>query len=188
MARCDTTWLRTASLDHKHVMYKPTESGAPLLLLPSMLRVGVLRALPETRAPLARTFATQSGRKDNEGRRGRDLTRRRRVRPEIKGYDAWRQSDADQYRFPPPGPGPHWVWNTPFPLNPLFVPQAPIHNHVRSLMWKFHFSKPSRWTVRALAVKFSMSVERTEAILRQKALEEELVKQVRGTAARQPGC
>lgn len=46
-------------------------------------------------------------------------------------------------------------------------------------MWKLHTQDPQQWTVRSLSSKFRLSLERTESVLRLKALEEEFVQEVR---------
>ena len=46
-------------------------------------------------------------------------------------------------------------------------------------MWRLHSEAPDQWTVRSLSSKFRVSLERTESILRLKALETEWTQQVR---------
>ena len=55
-------------------------------------------------------------------------------------------------------------------------------------MWRRHTSDPAQWTVRSLSNQFRVSLERTEAILRLKALEEEFKKEVRMTQLRAARC
>lgn len=45
-------------------------------------------------------------------------------------------------------------------------------------MWKMHNENPRRWTVRNLSGLFGQTMERTQAILRLKALEGELQREV----------
>lgn len=84
----------------------------------------------------------------------------------------WLKSGAQAYRFPKPRRGPHWLGDTPFPQNPYFHPPPPVHQSVRDDMWRLHTQSPQQWTVRSLSSKFRISLERTEAILRLKALED----------------
>lgn len=88
-------------------------------------------------------------------------------------FDEWIQSDARAYKQPKPGMGPNWIGDTPFPLNPSFNPPAPIRQSTKTEIWRLHASDPKEWTIRALSEKFSIGLQRTEAILRLKALESE---------------
>ena len=54
-----------------------------------------------------------------------------------------------------------------------------MHQNVRDDMWRLHTQSPQQWTVRSLSSKFRISLERTEAILRLKALEDVYTKEVR---------
>lgn len=93
-------------------------------------------------------------------------------------YDEWILSDARVYKQPKPGMGPNWIGDTPFPLNPSFNPPAPIRQSTKTEIWRLHASDPKQWTIRALSEKFSVGLQRTEAILRLKALEAEWTSQV----------
>ncbi|GAC97589.1 hypothetical protein PHSY_005175 [Pseudozyma hubeiensis SY62] len=92
-------------------------------------------------------------------------------------FDEWIQSDARAYKQPKPGMGPNWIGDTPFPLNPSFNPPAPIRQSTKTEIWRLHASDPKQWTIRALSEKFSIGLQRTEAILRLKALENEWTSQ-----------
>lgn len=92
-------------------------------------------------------------------------------------FDEWIQSDARAYKQPKPGMGPNWIGDTPFPLNPSFNPPAPVRQSTKSEIWKLHESDPKQWTIRALSEKFSIGLQRIEAILRLKALEVEWTSQ-----------
>ncbi len=83
-------------------------------------------------------------------------------------YDEWILSDARVYKQPKPGMGPNWIGDTPFPLNPSFNPPAPIRQSTKTEIWRLHASDPKQWTIRALSEKFSIGLQRTEAILRLK--------------------
>ncbi|TKY85489.1 hypothetical protein EX895_005651 [Sporisorium graminicola] len=101
-----------------------------------------------------------------------------RGRPKMLApFDEWIQSDARAYKQPKPGMGPNWIGDTPFPLNPSFNPPAPVRQSTKSEIWKLHESDPKQWTIRALSEKFSIGLQRTEAILRLKALEGEWTSQ-----------
>ena len=105
--------------------------------------------------------------------------RRPLPRRPLPPFREWVKADGEQYRYPPPQKGPHWIANTPFPLNPAFRPPPPVHQSVRDDMWRLHTEAPAQWTVRSLAEKFRVSLAKAEAILRLKALEEEYVREVR---------
>lgn len=59
----------------------------------------------------------------------------------------------------------------PFPGNPFFKPPRPLSDVTRSNIFNLFKSEPTTWTPRALAEQFGISIVRTEAILRLKALE-----------------
>lgn len=95
-----------------------------------------------------------------------------RGRPKMLApFEEWIQSDARVYKQPKPGMGPNWIGDTPFPLNPAFNPPAPVRQSTKTEIWKLHESDPAKWTIRALSEKFSIGLQRMEAILRLKALE-----------------
>lgn len=112
------------------------------------------------------------------GRGGRKKPQRILRRP-LPPFNQWINGDGAQYRDPPRGKGPHWIGPTPFPLNPSFKPPAPVAQSLRDNMWTLHTQDPAQWTVRSLADRFKLSIDRTEAILRLKALETEWMQQVR---------
>lgn len=154
----------------------------------AFLRLTMMRACGPTRGPLeasaARMYATLSGaapnaQKEQTQRRGRDRPRRILPRGPLPPYREWLKGDGERFRYPAPGRGPHWIGATPFPLNPAFHPPPPVHQNVRDDMWKLHKQDPQQWTVRSLSSKFRLSLERTESVLRLKALEEEFVQEVR---------
>ncbi|CBQ73399.1 conserved hypothetical protein [Sporisorium reilianum SRZ2] len=95
----------------------------------------------------------------------------------LSSFDEWIQSDARAYKQPKPGMGPNWIGDTPFPLNPSFNPPAPVRQSTKTEIWRLHESDPKQWTIRALSEKFSIGLQRTEAILRLKALEVEWASQ-----------
>lgn len=102
-----------------------------------------------------------------------------RGRPKMLApFDEWIQSDARVYKQPKPGMGPNWIGDTPFPLNPSFNPPAPVRQSTKTEIWRLHSSSPAQWTIRALSEKFSIGLQRMEAILRLKALENEWTAQV----------
>lgn len=151
-----------------------------------MMRAGV-----PVRGPVGasawRMYATRAGADAQASkqaqRRGRDRPRRLLPRGPLPPYREWLKGDAERFRYPAPGNGPHWIGTTPFPLNPAFHPPPPVHQSVRDDMWKLHTQDPQQWTVRSLSNKFRLSLERTESVLRLKALEEEFVQEVRIAAS-----
>ncbi|WFD30385.1 hypothetical protein MSPP1_001404 [Malassezia sp. CBS 17886] len=131
------------------------------------------------RADAGRTARGERGSERGGGRGGerggeRGGGRRRLPRRPLAPYREWLRGDGQQYRYPPPGRGPHWIGDTPFPLNPAFQPPPPISADTRADMWRLHTADPKQWTVRSLSGKFRVGLERTEAILRLKALEQEM--------------
>lgn len=103
----------------------------------------------------------------------------------LAAYDEWILSDARVYKQAKPGMGPNWIGDTPFPLNPSFNPPAPIRQSTKTEIWRLHAGDPRQWTIRALSEKFSIGLQRTEAILRLKALENEWTSQVSRPPAQQ---
>lgn len=167
-------------------MYSSTAAQALSLLTMDLRgvcrRLGV-RVLPrvaiaQSAAPLSTSAHVQAAVERERGR-GRDTGRRRLSRRPLPPFREWIKGEGDQFRYPPPGRGPHWIGNTPFPLNPAFNPAPPVHQSVRDDMWRLHSEAPDQWTVRSLSSKFRVSLERTESILRLKALETEWTQQVR---------
>lgn len=61
--------------------------------------------------------------------------------------------------------------NQPFPMNPFFKPKPPLSDDTRTEMFKLYKGDPEKWTPRALADAFGISILRTEAILRLKAIQ-----------------
>lgn len=103
-----------------------------------------------------------------------------RGRPKMLApFDEWIHSDARVYKHPKPGMGPNWIGDTPFPLNPSFNPPPPVRQGTKAEIWRLHTSNPAQWTIRALSEKFSIGLQRMEAILRLQALESEWTSQVR---------
>ncbi|KAJ1026891.1 hypothetical protein NDA16_002185 [Ustilago loliicola] len=101
-----------------------------------------------------------------------------RGRPKMLApFDEWIQSDARVYKQPKPGMGPNWIGDTPFPLNPSFNPPPPVRQGTKTEIWRLHTSDPAQWTIRALSEKFSIGLQRMEAILRLKALESDWTSQ-----------
>lgn len=148
--------------------------------------------LPRPGRLIPRAFSTSAPRgaeRARDARNTRDTVRRRLPRRPLPPYREWVRQDGEQYRYPSPQRGPHWIGSTPFPLNPAFRPPPPVHQSVRDDMWKLHTAAPGEWTVRSLAEKFRLSLAKTEAVLRLKALEEEFVQEVRthwGVRMRKP--
>ncbi|TPX46829.1 hypothetical protein CcCBS67573_g10292 [Chytriomyces confervae] len=64
----------------------------------------------------------------------------------------------------------------PFPLNPLFKPQPPLSDAMRSEIYAAYTSNPSVESPLKLANQHSISVARVEAILRLKALQASMEK------------
>ncbi len=63
-------------------------------------------------------------------------------------------------------------------MNPYFKPPPPIGSRLRNELWKLHKFDPATNTVRALSARFSIGLDRVLAILRLKALEEEMTAEV----------
>ncbi|KAK0563209.1 hypothetical protein OC861_004938 [Tilletia horrida] len=103
---------------------------------------------------------------------------RRRGPTSILPFEQWIKGPiAARYKEVPSTRGPHWIGDTPFPLNPSFRPPAPVHAKVKDEIWRLHSSDPAKYTVRTLSGQFSISLPRVEAILRLKALEVEFGQQ-----------
>lgn len=126
----------------------------------------------------AQAQETRQGRR-NGAQNSRDTGRRRLSRRPLPPFREWIRGEGEQFRYPAPQRGPHWIGGTPFPLNPAFRPPPPVHQSVRDDMWRLHNEAPTQWTIRSLADKFRVSLPRAEAILRLKALEQDFEKEVR---------
>ncbi|KAK0525240.1 hypothetical protein OC842_005571 [Tilletia horrida] len=112
-----------------------------------------------------------SRRRGSGGRSGRG----RRGPTSILPFEQWIKGPiAARYKETPSSKGPHWIGDTPFPLNPSFRPPPPIHARVKDELWRLHSSDPAQHTVRSLSAQFSIGLPRVEAILRLKALERDL--------------
>ncbi|CCM03643.1 uncharacterized protein FIBRA_05787 [Fibroporia radiculosa] len=62
--------------------------------------------------------------------------------------------------------------STPFPLNPSFKPPAPVSDRLRSVIYQEYMSNPKMYTVRKLSERHGLSIQRVDAILRLKGLED----------------
>ncbi|KAE8224365.1 hypothetical protein CF319_g2716 [Tilletia indica] len=113
------------------------------------------------------------GARDNRRRgQGARPGRSRRGPTSILPFEQWIKGPiAARYKETPTTKGPHWIGDTPFPLNTSFRPPAPIHAKVKDELWRLHASDPAKHTVRSLSAQFSIGIPRVEAILRLKALE-----------------
>ncbi|CAD6884792.1 unnamed protein product [Tilletia controversa] len=117
------------------------------------------------------------GQRDNRRRSGQQggaarPGRSRRGPTSILPFEQWIKGPiAARYKETPTTRGPHWIGDTPFPLNTSFQPPAPIHAKVKDELWRLHAADPAEHTVRALSSQFSIGIPRVEAILRLKALE-----------------
>lgn len=94
-------------------------------------------------------------------------------------YEEWIKGDGKMFEEAPPGHGPFWIGNTPFPLNPSFDPPPPLSQKNKRMIWNLHQTDPKN-SVRALSGKFGVSMERVQAVLRLQALEAEWRKDVSG--------
>lgn len=93
-------------------------------------------------------------------------------------FDEWVKKSARTTLGSGAGRGPHWIADTPFPLNPSFNPPAPVAQRRRDAMWDLHAQDPTKHSVRALSRTFGLPMERIQAILRLKALEQEMKQRV----------
>lgn len=143
---------------------------------------GAVRSSATARSSV-RAYATRAGSSGTEmpvRKGGRDRSARSSLSSApLPPYRQWLKSGAKAFRYPSPRRGPHWIGDTPFPLNSAFAPFPPVHQSVRDDMWRLHTQSPTQWTVRSLSSKFRVNMERTEAILRLKALEDVYEKEVR---------
>lgn len=128
----------------------------------------------------SRSFAGERERRpDRQGGRPQGGGGRRPVRssPILPPYQEWFSGDGKQYEEAPPGRGPFWIGDTPFPLNPSFDPPPPLSRDQKLTIWKLHSSDPEN-SIRVLSGKFGISMERIRAILRLQALESEWTQEV----------
>lgn len=81
-----------------------------------------------------------------------------------------------------------YVGSRPFPMNPFFQPKPPIANSTKKEIYSLYLEDPSKWTPRALAEKYGISIVRTEAILRLKSLENSFIEKVRCMINKEYSC
>ncbi|KAJ3731908.1 eukaryotic mitochondrial regulator protein-domain-containing protein [Lentinula guzmanii] len=65
----------------------------------------------------------------------------------------------------------------PFPLNQSFIPPPPISNKQRNEMYRLYMLDPEKNSVRALSQRFHISLDRVDAILRLKGMEDAWAKE-----------
>lgn len=132
-------------------------------------------------SPLETTSSVQQSQTSEQSFRNTSAsgsTSQRRGDGPLPEYAEWRKKQAKAFQDTPRGQGPFWLGQTPFPLNPSFQPPAPVAHSVRDTMWKLHKADSKRNSIRALSGRFSVPMERTVAILRLMALEDEFKKEV----------
>lgn len=66
---------------------------------------------------------------------------------------------------------------TPFPTNPWFVPQSPVSHKTQKEIFQTYLLDPNKWTPRALAVHYQISIPRITAILKTSALAQKMVEE-----------
>ncbi|ORY01634.1 hypothetical protein K493DRAFT_347186 [Basidiobolus meristosporus CBS 931.73] len=86
----------------------------------------------------------------------------------------WFAAEGKQFEKPVWGQT-NYVYETPFPMNPLFKPSAPVSDYIKEEIFKTHTFEPLTWTPRKLATKYGLSLKRVEAIIKLKAHEREMV-------------
>lgn len=89
---------------------------------------------------------------------------------------AWLCGSGVKFRDPKAGGGVNYIGggNKPFPLNPYFIPLAPISEKIRSAIFAKFEKNPSVQTPLKLAKDYKLSLARIQAILRLKALEKKM--------------
>ncbi|CAO1632825.1 unnamed protein product [Parajaminaea phylloscopi] len=134
----------------------------------------------------SRTFVTShisraSSDRQDDGEFGGFATEKdaRRSRIEEMGrslppFDEWKEGVGRELFEKAGGKGPYWLSRTPFPLNPSFCPVAPVSKKVRDELWKLHNQNTRKNSVRHLSSRFGLTVERVQAVLRLRALEQEM--------------
>jgi Eukaryotic mitochondrial regulator protein len=77
--------------------------------------------------------------------------------------------DISQYKNP--STRNYAYGDAPFPMNPYFKPIPPVSDATRTAVFDQYKEDPAKWTPRALAEQYGLSIVRIEAILRLKALQ-----------------
>jgi hypothetical protein len=67
--------------------------------------------------------------------------------------------------------------NAPFATNPWFIPQRPVSHTTQQKIFETYLSNPEKWTPRALAVEYHISIPRITAILKTGALAQRMLKE-----------
>jgi hypothetical protein len=65
--------------------------------------------------------------------------------------------------------------NYPFATNPWFIPTPPVSSKTQNEIFKIYLKDPNKWTPRALAVHYGISIPRITAILKTGALAQKMV-------------
>ncbi|CAO1624345.1 unnamed protein product [Sympodiomycopsis kandeliae] len=96
------------------------------------------------------------------------------IEEETTFVDWYRGPGSESFADPPQGRGPFWISRTPFPMNPSFNPPPPVSQKYKDAMWTLHLQDPQKYNLRFLSQHYGFTLERTQAILRLKALEAEM--------------
>ncbi|KAK2461518.1 hypothetical protein APHAL10511_005981 [Amanita phalloides] len=95
--------------------------------------------------------------------------------PRPESYSEFMKAIGNNFRRASPQ---NWLGGeVPFPMNPSFLPPAPISDAVRTRIYQEFMRDPTRNSVRALSQRYHISLKRVDAILRLKGLENAWVKQ-----------
>ncbi|KAH9837357.1 eukaryotic mitochondrial regulator protein-domain-containing protein [Rhodofomes roseus] len=86
-------------------------------------------------------------------------------------FPKWLASTGKFYRDPVRPR--NWLGGkVPFPLNPSFKPPTPVSDRLRTQIYDEYMLNPEVYNVRALSERHGISIQRVDAILRLKGLEE----------------
>jgi hypothetical protein len=85
--------------------------------------------------------------------------------------EAWLEGDGAKFKTPM-RPNNWLGGHVPFPLNQSFKPPRPVDDELRTKLYRQFMTDPKTNNVRTLAGRNNLSMQRTDAILRLKGLEE----------------
>ncbi|KAK9763838.1 hypothetical protein K7432_009154 [Basidiobolus ranarum] len=91
----------------------------------------------------------------------------------LRNSTLWFAAEGKRFEKPVWGQT-NYVYDTPFPMNPLFKPSPPVSDFIKEEIFKTYSYEPLTWTPRKLATKYGLSLKRVEAIIKLKTHEREL--------------
>ncbi|CAG8531035.1 1126_t:CDS:2 [Ambispora gerdemannii] len=99
------------------------------------------------------------------------IIKKKKIKGGAKLHKWLTQEGGNDFRLPRMD-GTHYYGETPFPMNPLFKPEPPLHNSFKDKIYEL-FTEQGL-SPRQIGHTYSISIKRVEAILRLKHLEKKM--------------